>query len=70
MLIDPSSALDLSLDGPALAADLVARPSISGTEGPLADAVEKALRSLPHLTVDRDGDAVVARRSGARPSGW
>ncbi|HZE67604.1 MAG TPA: succinyl-diaminopimelate desuccinylase [Sporichthyaceae bacterium] len=61
MLIDPSSALDLSLDGPALAADLVARPSISGTEGPLADAVEKALRSLPHLTVDRDGDAVVAR---------
>ena len=43
MLIDPSSALDLSLDSPALAADLVARPSISGTEGPLADAVEKAV---------------------------
>ncbi|HEY3605711.1 MAG TPA: succinyl-diaminopimelate desuccinylase [Sporichthyaceae bacterium] len=61
MLIDPGAALDLSLEGPALAADLVARPSISGTEGPLADAVEKALRSLTHLTVDRDGDAVVAR---------
>jgi succinyl-diaminopimelate desuccinylase len=67
MLIDPSSALDLSLDGPALAADLVARPSISGTEGPLADAVEKALRSLSHLTVDRDGDAVVARTHSGKP---
>jgi succinyl-diaminopimelate desuccinylase len=66
MLIDPGAALDLSLDGPALAADLVARPSISGTEGPLADAVEKALRSLRHLTVDRDGDAVVARTHTGR----
>ena len=29
----------------------------------LADAVEAALRDVPHLRVDRDGDAVVARTS-------
>ncbi|MGK5630767.1 succinyl-diaminopimelate desuccinylase [Streptomyces sp. URMC 123] len=53
--------LDLSLDAAALTAQLVDIPSVSGTEKPLADAVEAALRALPHLTVDRDGDAVVAR---------
>ncbi|MGQ0625927.1 MAG: succinyl-diaminopimelate desuccinylase [Sporichthyaceae bacterium] len=53
--------LDLHLDAIALAADLVARPSVSGTEGPLADAVEAALRARGHLQVDRDGDAVLAR---------
>jgi succinyl-diaminopimelate desuccinylase len=58
---DPGADLDLSLDGPALTADLVARASVSGTEGPLADAVERALRACGHLRVDRDGDAVVAR---------
>jgi len=36
-------------------------PSVSGEEGPLADAVEAALRAVPHLAVERDGDAVVAR---------
>jgi succinyl-diaminopimelate desuccinylase len=35
--------------------------SVSGQEKPLADAVEQALRRLPHLEVLRDGDAVVAR---------
>lgn len=35
--------------------------SVSGNEGPLADAVEEALRALPHLDVIRDGDAIVAR---------
>jgi succinyl-diaminopimelate desuccinylase len=35
--------------------------SVSGNEGPLADAVETALRGLGHLQVERDGDAVVAR---------
>jgi succinyl-diaminopimelate desuccinylase len=53
--------LDLSLDAPTLTARLVDFPSVSGTEKPLADAVEAALRPLPHLTVDRDGDTVVAR---------
>jgi succinyl-diaminopimelate desuccinylase len=44
-----------------LVAALVDVPSESGAEGPLADATERSLRALSHLTVDRDGDAVVAR---------
>ncbi|MDT9685655.1 succinyl-diaminopimelate desuccinylase [Streptomyces sp. TRM76323] len=55
------AALDLTLDGPALTAALVDFPSVSGTEKPLADAIEQALRALPHLTVDRYGNNVVAR---------
>ncbi len=54
-------ALDLSQDAAAVTAQLVDIPSVSRAEKPLADAVEQALRALPHLTVDRDGDAVVAR---------
>jgi succinyl-diaminopimelate desuccinylase len=63
---EPGADLDLAQDVVALTADLVARPSVSGTEGPLADAVERALRACPHLTVDRDGDAVVARTTAGR----
>ncbi|MBB5936759.1 succinyl-diaminopimelate desuccinylase [Streptomyces zagrosensis] len=54
-------ALDLSVDAAELTARLVDFPSVSGAEKPLADAVEHALRALPHLRVDRDGDAIVAR---------
>ncbi|MFG3380844.1 succinyl-diaminopimelate desuccinylase [Streptomyces sp. NPDC047999] len=57
----PDTSLDLSLDGPALTAALVDFPSVSGQEKPLADAIEQALRALPHLTVDRHGNNVVAR---------
>jgi succinyl-diaminopimelate desuccinylase len=53
--------LDLSLAAPDLTARLVDIESVSGSEGPLADAVEAALRRLPHLAVHRDGNAVVAR---------
>ncbi|MEX3103310.1 MULTISPECIES: succinyl-diaminopimelate desuccinylase [unclassified Streptomyces] len=53
--------LDLTLDAAALTARLVDFPSESGTEEPLADAIEAALRTLPHLTVDRHGNNVVAR---------
>jgi succinyl-diaminopimelate desuccinylase len=59
--------LDLSLPGAALTAQLVDIPSVSGEEGPLADAVEDALRSQPHLTVHRDGHAIVARTMLGRP---
>ena len=35
--------------------------SPSGAEKELADAIEEALRELPHLTVDRYGNNIVAR---------
>ncbi|WP_062206918.1 succinyl-diaminopimelate desuccinylase [Streptomyces sp. NBRC 109706] len=53
--------LDLRLDAAALTARLVDIPSVSGTEGPLADAVAEALDAVPWLRVDRFGDNVVAR---------
>ncbi|MEU7279763.1 succinyl-diaminopimelate desuccinylase [Streptomyces sp. NPDC045431] len=62
-----AATLDLTLDGPALTAALVDFPSVSGTEKPLADAIEQALRTLPHLTVDRYGNNVVARTNLGRP---
>ena len=59
--------MDLSLDGAALTAQLVDTPSVSGDEKPLTDEIEEALRALPHLTVHRDGNAVVARTTLGRP---
>ncbi len=59
--------MDLRLDGTALTAWLVDTPSVSGDEGPLTDAIEGALRALPHLTVHRDGNAIVARTMLGRP---
>ena len=59
--------MDLQLDGAALTAWLVDTPSVSGDEGPLADAIEAALRPLPHLTVHRDGNTIVARTTLGRP---
>jgi succinyl-diaminopimelate desuccinylase len=63
----PLPALDLGLDAAAVTAQLVDIPSVSLAEKELADVVEQALRALPHLTVDRDGDAVVARTNLGRP---
>ncbi|MFF1650255.1 succinyl-diaminopimelate desuccinylase [Streptomyces sp. NPDC058240] len=62
----PETTLDLTLDGPALTARLVDFPSVSGQEKDLADAIESALRTLPHLTVDRHGNNVVARTNLGR----
>jgi succinyl-diaminopimelate desuccinylase len=59
--------LDLTSDAALLTAQLVDFPSESGSERPLADAVESALRALPHLTVDRHGNNVVARTRLGRP---
>ena len=59
--------LDLLSDGAALTAALVDTESVSGGEGPLADAIESALRPLPHLTVDRSGACVIARTMLGRP---
>ncbi|SDK93115.1 succinyl-diaminopimelate desuccinylase [Streptomyces indicus] len=58
--VQPSS-LDLDLDAAKLTAQLVDFASPSGEEKPLADAIETALRALPHLTVDRFGNNIVAR---------
>ncbi|MBO9577501.1 MAG: succinyl-diaminopimelate desuccinylase [Microbacteriaceae bacterium] len=59
-------ALDLSLPVDELTTALCDLPSESGSETALADAIEHALRALPHLTVDRDGDAIVARTTLGR----
>ncbi|WP_021595178.1 succinyl-diaminopimelate desuccinylase [Actinomadura welshii] len=53
--------LDLFADVADLTAAIVDIESVSGAEGPLADAVEEALRALPHLSVERDRNNVVAR---------
>jgi succinyl-diaminopimelate desuccinylase len=60
--------LDLDADPADLLLKLVDIESVSGDEGPLADAVEAALRGCGHLDVWRDGDAVVARTNLGRPS--
>ncbi|MEU8485094.1 succinyl-diaminopimelate desuccinylase [Streptomyces sp. NPDC048641] len=60
------TALDLAQDAALLTAQLVDFPSPSGQEKPLADAIETALRALPHLTVDRYGNNLVARTNLGR----
>jgi succinyl-diaminopimelate desuccinylase len=60
--------LDLRAGPGALALDLVNLPSVSGSEGPLADALEAALRACPHLEVRRDGDALVAATNVGAPA--
>jgi succinyl-diaminopimelate desuccinylase len=58
--------LDLAADVVDLTRALCDLESVSGGEGPLADAVEAALRPLAHLEVVRDGDAVMARTALGR----
>ncbi|MBB4929864.1 succinyl-diaminopimelate desuccinylase [Lipingzhangella halophila] len=53
--------LDLTADVRSLTAQLVDIESVSGGERPLADSIEEQLGGLGHLTVRRDGDAIVAR---------
>jgi succinyl-diaminopimelate desuccinylase len=60
--------LDLSTDVLALTRALVDAPSVSGAEGPLADAVEAALLGLGGLEVERVGDTVLARTTLDRPT--
>ena len=60
--------LDLSADVLSLTRALVDSPSVSGAEGPLADAVETALRALGGLEVERVGDTVLARTNLDRSS--
>ena len=53
--------LDLSTDVVTLTERLVDIESVSRNEQAIADAVEEALRALPHLEVSRHGHTVVAR---------
>ncbi|WP_137292429.1 succinyl-diaminopimelate desuccinylase [Nocardioides dongxiaopingii] len=53
--------LDLTLDAVTLTRALVDIESVSRNEQAIADAVERALTTLPHLTVVRRGNTVVAR---------
>ena len=53
--------LDLTQDPIDLTAALVDVASVSGDEQHLADLVEAALVALPHLTVLREGNNVIAR---------
>ena len=59
-------SLDLSADVALLTASLLDIESVSGNEKTLADAVEAAVRSFPHLEVVRDGDSIIARTSLGR----
>lgn len=52
----------------ALLVALVDTESVSRHEGPLADAVQHALQSAPHLDVGRVGNVVWARTQLSRPS--
>jgi succinyl-diaminopimelate desuccinylase len=60
--------LDPGADVLTLTRALVDVPSVSGSEGPLADAVEAALRGLGGLEVERVGDAVLARTDLGLPT--
>jgi succinyl-diaminopimelate desuccinylase len=57
----PDLSLDLSADVVTLTQQLVDIESVSHHEQEIADAVEAALSTLPHLTVTRRGHTVVAR---------
>jgi len=59
-------ALDLLSDAAALTATLVDVPSVSGDEAALAGLITAALSGLPHLSLHRDGNAIVARTSLGR----
>jgi succinyl-diaminopimelate desuccinylase len=59
--------LDLLSDVVTLTAALVDVESVSGNEKRIVDAIEGGLRELPHLTVEREGNNIVARTSLGLP---
>jgi succinyl-diaminopimelate desuccinylase len=60
-LTEAVPTLDLTTDVVSLTRRLVDIESVSRNEREIADAVEEALRALPHLSVVRRGHTVVAR---------
>ncbi|MBN9173933.1 MAG: succinyl-diaminopimelate desuccinylase [Microbacterium sp.] len=58
--------LDLSATSIDLTRTICDVPSVSDDETVLADAIDVAVRALPHLDVHRDGDTIVARTDRGR----
>jgi succinyl-diaminopimelate desuccinylase len=63
---EPPYTLDIAAGSVALTQQICDIPSVSGDERHLADAIFDAISPLEHLTVFRDGDAVVARTTLGR----
>ena len=61
-----SVKLDIFGDVAQLTRQLVDIESVSGNEAQIADAIEQALKPLTHLSLTRDGDAIIARTSLGR----
>ncbi|MET3806770.1 succinyl-diaminopimelate desuccinylase [Nakamurella sp. UYEF19] len=64
----PVLDLDLVADPADLTKTLVDIPSVSGTEGPIADAVEHALSRIGRFEVVRLGNSVLARTALGLPT--
>ncbi len=58
--------LDVQTDLVTLLRTITDIESVSGNERALADEVEETLRAVPHLQVERNGDAVIARTEVGR----
>jgi succinyl-diaminopimelate desuccinylase len=61
-----SMKLNLLGDVAELTRALVDIESVSGNEAEIADAIEQALAPLPHLSLTRDGNAIVAKTNLGR----
>jgi succinyl-diaminopimelate desuccinylase len=64
----PVTPLDATGDVVSLTEAICNISSVSGDERALADAIEQVLKAQAHLTVVRDGDAIVARTNLGRAS--
>jgi succinyl-diaminopimelate desuccinylase len=53
--------LDLTASSIVITQQLCDIESVSGNEAPVADAIVEALAEAKHLTIERDGDLVIAR---------
>lgn len=61
-----ASLVCMATDLARLLQEIMDIESVSGNERELADLVEQRLRAHPHLTLERDGDCVVARTTLGR----
>ena len=59
-------ALDLTASSIVITQQLCDIESVSGNEAPVADAIVEALKDAGHLTIESDGDLVIARTNLGR----